>query len=655
MDELCMGCMQNKGNVVICPQCGWVEGTQPEAPVHLPPRTILARRYLLGRVLGQGGFGITYLGWDLVLKTRVAIKEYMPQLIATRATGDIDIIAYESRGGPESYQYGLRKFLEEARTVAQMDDNPGIVAVRDFFEANSTAYLVMPYLDGMTLKEYLGSKGGKIPFGEAMRIMEQVLETLCYVHEKGLLHRDISPDNIFITRSQQIKILDFGAARYAVGDQSRSLSVILKPGYAPEEQYRSKGLQGPWTDEYSAAATFYRAITGQVPPEALERLHVDELAPPSRLGAAIPPPAEAALLKALSVQEKQRFRNVKDFLHALHSGVQATAPPALVRPPMLDKTAAYSPNMQSANPPVSNIQPQAPGGPAAGVFPAGVNMGPPAAGAVSPAANPPLPAGSRAPGPVAQPMYPPGSYPPPGFADPRIGRQAPPAYAAPYQAAGRKTGKKKGGKGKLALVFFMLVIAGFGALLVATGIVKINLDKPVARLDYPDGTAYRGEYDSELSYEGDYVNGLFEGRGTYTWHKTKDITVQYVGNFKQGKLEGSGTYTGLRGESYTGSFSEGMFNGSGRLDEDDGYIYKGFFTDGMPDGDGEATFSDGTVYQGSFVNGVMEGEGILTWPDDSSYEGEFADDLPNGMGYLYDENGYLIFQGYFEDGEPVTQ
>ena len=175
----------------------------------------------------------------------------------------------------------------------------------------------MEYVEGVTLKEYLAKKGGQISFEEAKGIMMPVMDALREVHQAGMLHRDISPDNIYITTAAQVKILDFGAARYFAGEQSKSLSVILKSGYAPEEQYRSKGKQGPWTDVYATAATLYRVITGQTPPEALDRMAEDTLTPPSRLGVAIPPPAEQALLQALAVNAGQRFQTMGEFQQAL--------------------------------------------------------------------------------------------------------------------------------------------------------------------------------------------------------------------------------------------------------------------------------------------------------------------------------------------------
>lgn len=322
LSHLCVGCMEDKGNASVCPVCGWKEGRVPETPVQLPPRTILNDQYLLGRVLGQGGFGITYLAWDMNLERKIAIKEYFPHPLASRGTNRSTISIYSDIRKGE-FAYGLSRFLEEGKTLAKFQEHPGIVSVIAFFKANETGYLVMEYVDGITLKEYLARNGGKIPFETALKILMPVMDALREIHGTGLLHRDISPDNIYITEKGQVKLLDFGAARYETSEYSRSLSVILKDGYAPEEQYRTRGNQGPWTDLYALAATFYYSITGKVPSQALDRLAGDDLQPPRRLGVEIPGTAETTLIKALEVRADNRYKSIEEFQTAItRPGVQ---------------------------------------------------------------------------------------------------------------------------------------------------------------------------------------------------------------------------------------------------------------------------------------------------------------------------------------------
>jgi serine/threonine protein kinase/tetratricopeptide (TPR) repeat protein len=278
----------------------------------LRPRTELHGQYLIGKVLGHGGFGVTYLGWDLNLARKIAIKEYLPSGVAVRTGANSEVIPF-SGDSRKDFEYGLERYLDEARTVARFQTHPSVVSVLNFFRANGTAYLVMEYLDGTTFERYLDSHGGKTTVDTILTIMVPVLEALGSVHQQGILHRDISPDNIYITRKWQIKVLDFGAARYALGQKSRNLSVILKEGYAPVEQYHSKGNQGPWTDVYACGATIYRALTGKIPPASLDRMQGDDLRPLSEMGVEIAPQQERAILKALAVQPDARFHSMQEF------------------------------------------------------------------------------------------------------------------------------------------------------------------------------------------------------------------------------------------------------------------------------------------------------------------------------------------------------
>ena len=313
-ERICYGCFTEKEPGHRCPRCGFDD--QEEQPyLALPLGTILNGRYLVGKVLGIGGFGITYLGYDLTLEIKVAIKEYMPSALATRHS-DRYSVALTGRV-EEDYKYGMERFLEEAKILAKLQSTPNIVSVQNYFKENGTAYFVMEYIDGMSLKAYLEKNGGKIPYSQALAFLQPIMEALVQVHGMHLLHRDISPDNIYITAKGESRLLDFGAARFASGD-GKSVSVILKHGYAPEEQYSSHGNQGPWTDVYAMGATLYRCITGQLPPDSIERIHGDRIKSPSELGISIPGSAENAILKALAVRTQDRFPNMESFILALN-------------------------------------------------------------------------------------------------------------------------------------------------------------------------------------------------------------------------------------------------------------------------------------------------------------------------------------------------
>ncbi len=312
MERRCMGCMElYEETLDTCPHCGYVHGTPAKEAYHILPGSLLAGRYIVGQVLGFGGFGVTYIGYDQVLQQKVAIKEYLPSEFATRMPQQEDVTIYSGEK-EEQFLAGREKFVEEARRLAKFQSQSGIVQIYDCFETNRTAYIIMEYLDGVSLKEKL-ERDGAMTVEEAMPVIMAVIGALKSVHAAGILHRDISPDNIYLLKNGQTKLLDFGAARFATTKHSRSLSVIIKPGFAPVEQYRSRGDQGPWTDVYALAATFYNMLTGQVPEDAMERAAQDTLKEPSKLGVKISPSLEAALMNALNVQIENRTRTINRF------------------------------------------------------------------------------------------------------------------------------------------------------------------------------------------------------------------------------------------------------------------------------------------------------------------------------------------------------
>lgn len=314
--KLCMGCMHEMDDEeVICPNCGYREGTLPSESYYLVAGTVLAQRYIVGKVLGYGGFGITYIGWDSQLNRVVAIKEYFPSEFATRGERSKEITAYSGEIN-EQYLAGLEKFIAEAKRLAQFCETDGIVHIYDCIRENGTGYIIMEYLEGETVEDFLKEKK-KYTYEEAEKIILNVLDALEKVHKIGLIHRDVAPDNIFIRNDGHVCLLDFGAARNAVSELTKGLSVILKPGYAPVEQYQSKGEQGTWTDVYGTGATFYRMITGVRPDESIERLIKDEIVRPSELGVSIDPIKEQALMKSISVKKENRFQTATEFKDAL--------------------------------------------------------------------------------------------------------------------------------------------------------------------------------------------------------------------------------------------------------------------------------------------------------------------------------------------------
>ena len=361
-ETLCPGCFAEKGPVAVCPYCGYDE-SERRTPLLLPHRTVLNGQFIVGKVLGKpGGFGITYLGWDINLATPVAVKEYLPRDYAGRDSDHASVMAH-SREDASLFRFGLEQFLQEARTLARFD-HPNVVRTRSFFEQNGTAYLVMDYLQGVNLSEYLTSKGGRLNEQQAGEIMLPILDGLQEVHAKGFLHRDIKPQNIYVTSTGRPILLDFGAARQAMGERSRSLSVVLTPGFSPYEQYHRRGEQGPWTDIYALAATYYYLLTGQAPPDAPERVATDELLPLRQLAPTVSAGLEAAIMQSLSLEAAGRPQDVfifRDLLfgRAAAAANHSTVAAAVAAPPPLPVNVAPAAAAPVA-PPVAAVRPPEP-------------------------------------------------------------------------------------------------------------------------------------------------------------------------------------------------------------------------------------------------------------------------------------------------------
>ena len=280
--------------------------------------TRLIGRYTIERVLGQGGFGITYLGIDELHEKKVAIKEFFPQGIVTRNIEYEDAVTVTFVGEKDNYNKGKEKFLKEARIMARFSKDEGIVKAQDFFEINNTAYIVMEYLEGITLKQYL-RENERIEPEELLELFVPLIESLDEIHSQGLIHRDISPDKIMVLLGGKIKLMDFGAARDYTDFGEKSLSLILKPGYAPPEQYQTHGVQGPWTDIYALCATMYKCLTGENPPDAIERVMDDNLKEISEFGIPVSKQMEETIIKGMSISARNRYQNIEEFCEDLYA------------------------------------------------------------------------------------------------------------------------------------------------------------------------------------------------------------------------------------------------------------------------------------------------------------------------------------------------
>ncbi len=315
-NNLCMGCMNELAEgESICSKCGFSpeDYNRKRSGRTLAPMTILAGKYLLGKVLGEGGFGITYLAWDLNKEEKIAVKEYFPGALAYRNTRSSveEYITPLNSTADTYYQKGLKSFVEEARNLKKFDAIPGIVSVKDFFYENKTAYIVMEYIEGMTLKQVMEKLESPMVWSQVLEVMHPVLKALEKIHREGIIHRDISPDNIIVGGDGKVTLIDFGAARFQTGNETKSLSVILKQGYAPVEQYQSRGKQGPWTDVYAVCATMYYMMSGIVPAESIERISEELLVPLSELQPDIPREISDAVSHGMKVLWQERSQDMQ--------------------------------------------------------------------------------------------------------------------------------------------------------------------------------------------------------------------------------------------------------------------------------------------------------------------------------------------------------
>ena len=327
MIRRCLNCMkefeipsghENEDNC--CPHCGFIENTLPINATHLKSGVLLRDRYTVGTVIGAGGFGITYKAWDNTLENVVAIKEFFPQGLVLRDNtreGSVSNSVSVYNVQDVSFQHGKERFLKEARSIAKFNSNPGTVVIYDFFEENGTAYIVMEYLDGCNMKEYMSTTGKVVPYEMLCSLIDTVCDVLKEVHYAGLIHRDISPDNIFMTKKGSFKLIDFGSVKQGLSDSNLSSTIILKHGYAPIEQYAKSGNVGPWTDVYSFGATIYRLATGVLLQESVERIASDNVIDIHKLNDKLPLSFCNAVMKAISIQKVDRFQSIDEFKQAL--------------------------------------------------------------------------------------------------------------------------------------------------------------------------------------------------------------------------------------------------------------------------------------------------------------------------------------------------
>lgn len=341
-ENICPNCFKPVGSALICPHCRFDLQSRKKYSGVLPDFTVLNNKYMSGRVLGRGGFGITYTAFDFNKNTVYAIKEYMPSEYSKRSNSTLSIEPFPDTKSRTVFAHGREKFVEEARTLQRLYNNPVVVNIVDFFTQNNTAYLVMEYLDGADLRKRARMSGGKLDVNFADQVFLTVASALMDIHRLNILHRDLSPENIIVTTDNRIKLIDFGAARNYVSLQNKGMSILLKPGFAPPEQYNTKGNQGPWSDVYSLCATYYSLVSGKQLVDALYRYRGTTQPSLKELGCNVSQKKSDVIEKGLELDYKKRYKDFKELLDDLY-GDKAQGDSQSVPKPIPKPTPAPTP------------------------------------------------------------------------------------------------------------------------------------------------------------------------------------------------------------------------------------------------------------------------------------------------------------------------
>ena len=314
MTNCCLLCWKEMGDRAVCPHCGnRMKSPSERRPDALPPLTLLQNRYLIGEVLGKGGFGITYSAWDTAYRHRIALKELFPASAVYRDSDGITVSPVPERS--DLFEQLRRSFQQEISLLQMLSSQPKMLGVYDQFFANGTICYTMEFLDGIDLEKYRKSRG-PMSWEELKPIVFQLLDILEGIHSKNLIHRDISPDNIFLIGNGEVRLIDFGAARTYQG--ATHFTVQKKEELAPLEQFSRDGNQRPWTDVYSLSVTIYLLLTGKLPAKVYDRINKKvPLIPLKRLAPNTPDAVARAVERGLSIYPEDRFSSARDFRAAL--------------------------------------------------------------------------------------------------------------------------------------------------------------------------------------------------------------------------------------------------------------------------------------------------------------------------------------------------
>jgi serine/threonine protein kinase len=605
----------------------------------LPPGTRLGD-YRLDAMIGHGGFGITYRAFDAQLAKVVAIKEYLPLECAIRQA-DGQVVPRSARLA-DDFAWGRERFLDEARALARFR-HPHIVPVLRYFEANGTAYTVMEFEDGKNVAELLRDPGRRLPTDDVRRLADGLLSGLGAVHAQGFLHRDIKPANIIIRRDGVPILVDFGAARQAMGSRTRSLTGMLTPQYAPIEQYALDGKQGPWSDIYSAAAVLYHAIAGQAPPDAAARVGKDPYRPLAETeGDRFAPAFLAAIDRAMAFAPADRPQSVEAWSALFGAALpkvqdaptQRLAYGAGVSPPRLGGASRESAESPLAAPPRSRSRRWSSG---ARVWSVVVIMAALTLWRFQPEIRTLL-AGARTesvapPTPTAQlPAVPPAAQP-----------QAPPPAAPDTSKAIIERAQRAAAEARLVLERADEASRTARSMAGEARIVAARAARPDLE------RAERLSYDPGASYIGQVADGKRQGLGVADLANGE----RQAGVWQADQLNGLGTVRLADDTRYAGQWRDGQSTGLGVREKPGVERTEGNFVMGRLEGLGvRRTLAEPNVVQsGEFHGDALEGPGLETVGDREHYEGGFRAGKRNGYGQVTLDG--KVQSGRWQDGKPI--
>lgn len=538
--------------------------------------------YQIVGVLGQGAFGITYLADDINLQIRVAIKEYFPREFSVRSARNT-VRPAGSREDKDFFEWGRERFLSEARILARLD-HPNIVAVRRLLEANQTAYLVMDYCEGRPLDEIIESDGPLSP-SAFEKLLWPILDALHHIHKAGLIHRDVKPANIFVRSDGSPVLLDFGAAKNEISQHSRSVTSLATAGYAPLEQYDTRGNQGPWSDIYGFSATLYRALTGERPPDAAGRVLKDSLEPLlKRLDGKLDARVLMAIDKGLGVLPDARPQSVEAW-RAMFGGVSLSKKDIGVgqaKSIPVGKAAAAN------SPPNLGFSKESVGGKGLLIWSTAMIV---VVGILFWISQMPDSSETTSNGEIK---------------------------AIDVTASTAPGGPKDDGE-KIQENVDNEKVAGP----TQQGPDSVQIAECPANINSTLWTDCKGERvePDGSRYSGTFKDGNYHGFGTLTIGKDR-----YVGQFKDHKYHGKGSYTFANGASYVGDLKEGKNSGQGIYTDADGNKYIGGYLDNKRHGQGKYISKDGVIFQGIYAQGRRSGRGVVTFPNGDATESVFVDD-----------------------------